>query len=613
MKIKNVYSGLFILTMCFGLASCSDKPKDVDLYYAYSTENLLKDWDYMKEKADPDEDGKIDEGETEYILEQNRPILGRDYTLRYNLMRGENDGMQLIVRPKYYVNSFDFVLPTVKNENGDEIASSNFSVSAAWYQLVTGSLEKHEMSGYYPDALIPLTNYKWRRMNHIEKDMNQSLFVNFKSTHDMKPGTYKGNGQLILDDVKIEIPFEVKIYDVDMSETTHWNSSYLIWYEEIINGERENTNNDLYLEYYNYIVNHRMCPDGLPDYMEENAVTFAEYYYNIVANNPKIPSYRIPMFSTNYNINKLENYLQALIDKNLQARKDGDTECDFFKKLYLYVDDEPNSAAYDLVRLHDQEFYELKKKMAVQLAEYPDLVESFTHMENLVTLQFTEMLVPTEEHGGIQCWCPQYQHFNSPEQRAKYKERQASTDRQFGENVWWYGCMDPASPYPSNHLDAKLILGRVMPWMQFDYGIEGNIYWNVCYYSKQGASVKTGRDIWYDPMTWINCAGDGALLYPGIDYGIKGPIPTLRLESIQAGSEDYEYLYYIQQKVNAYNAVKGTSLDAISLLQKHFARIFVDVRPYTDAKVFEEVRYQILEICEKLNQNLDEGIALLQK
>ena len=549
MKQKRIYVSLLLIASCTGLTSCflsKKKTSDVDMFYAYSTENLLKDWDYLKKEGE-------DEFETEFILEQNEQFFERDHTLRYHLMQGENDGMQLIVHPHKYIDTFDFVLPSIKNENGDEISSDNFSVAAVWYQVVTYSLETEAMAGFYPDALIPLENYKWRRMDHIEKDMNQSFYINFKSTYDMKPGTYKGTGKVILDGEKYDVPFEVKIYDVKMSEVAHWKTSYLIWYEEIVNGERENANNDLYLDYYNFIVNHRMSPDGFPDFMEENPKEFADYYYEIVANNPMISSYRLPMFTTNYNIPRLRNILQALIDKNLEVRKAGDITCNFFDKLYFYVDDEPPAANYDLLRMHDKEFYELKKEMMVQLSEYPDLEDSFFHMENLVTLHFNELLIPTEEHGGIQTWCPQYQHFNTPEQRANYKARQNSTDRSCGENVWWYGCMDPASPYPSNHLDAKLILGRCLTWMQFDYGVEGNIYWNVCYYSKQGVNVKTGRDIWNDPMTWINCAGDGALVYPGIDYGIKGPIATLRLESIQACSEDYEYLYFIQEKVNEYN------------------------------------------------------------
>lgn len=606
MSKKLAYSALFTLTMCLGLVSCGGKSSgDVDLYYAYATENLLSDWDYLQEKGE-------DEFETEFILEQNKPFIGRDHTLRYHLMQGEHDGMQLMVRPHHYVNTFDFKLPTLKNESGDELSQENLKVSAVWYQEVISSLERDSLSGFYPDALIPLENYKWRRNDHINKDMNQSLYIEVTSTYDTKPGNYKGTGQLLLDDKEYDIPFEVTIYDVKMSNETHWNSSYLIWYEEIVNGERENAGNEMNKIYFDYVVDHRMSPDQLPDDLKSNPQVLADNYYKYIANDPRISSYRMPFAGTSFSKDSARNYLQALINKNIEVIKAGDKDCDFFKKIYFYVDDEPSSANYDVVRSHDKDIYDLKNELKDQLKDYPNLVESFTHIENLVTLHFNELLVPTEEQGGIQCWCPQYQHFNTPEQRANYKARQASKDRQYGENVWWYGCMDPASPYPSNHLDAKLITGRCVPWMQYAYGIEGNIYWNVCYYSKQTQTVKMGRDIWYDPMTWVNCAGDGALLYPGIDYGIKGPIPTLRIESIQAGSEDYEYLYYIGERVNEYNKLNNANLNATEQLQSYFDRIFVNVTPYTDAIEFENVRIEVLKLCETLNKNLNEGIELLQ-
>lgn len=596
---KHFLSTAFLVSTCLGLASCGSENKSFDLFYAYSTENLLSDWNYLKMEDDLDK-------------EMNAKFINRDYKLKFNLMQGENDGIQLMIHAKKYVNHFDFTLPSLTGPGG-EIKSDNFSVAAVWYQEVNDSYEKDSFSGFYPDALIPLDKYKWRRMDHIEKDRNQALYFNFASTYDMKPGTYTGEGVLDIDGSKTKVPFEVTIYNAKMPEEVHWNSSYLIWYDEIVNGERENTSNELYLTYFEHVLKHRMTPDGLPEFMESEAKSYAEYYYKYIANDPRVTSTRMPGTNSEFNVEKNRQYLQALIDKNLEVRRAGDSNCNFFKKLYFYQDDEPPVANYPKVRAHDKAIFDLKKEMCVQLVDYPDLYESFTHMRNLVTIPYNDLLKATNDEGGVQCWCPQYQHFNSAEQRAKYKERQNSTDREFGENVWWYGCMDPISPYPSNHLDAQLLTGRVLSYMQFDYGIEGNIFWNVCFYSKQGLHTKTGRDIWYDPMTWTNCAGDGALFYPGIDYGMKEPIPTLRIKSIQANSEEYEYLYMIDQKVKEYNAIKGTSLDANTLLQKYYNRLFVDMKPYLDTVVFENTRIELLNVCQTLNNDLEAGIALLQK
>jgi hypothetical protein len=41
-------------------------------------------------------------------------------------------------------------------------------------------------------------------------------------------------------------------------------------------------------------------------------------------------------------------------------------------------------------------------------------------------------------------------------------------------------------------------------------------------------------------------------------FGVDGPITTLRLESLLASSEEYEYLWMIDGKVQEYNDVHNT-------------------------------------------------------
>ncbi len=94
---------------------------------------------------------------------------------------------------------------------------------------------------------------------------------------------------------------------------------------------------------------------------------------------------------------------------------------------------------------------------------------------------------------------------------------------------------------------------------------------------------------------------------------MEEPIPTLRLKSIEASNEEYEYLYMIDQKVNEYNEANSTNLVSRELLNKYLKQLYKEVTPYLDTQVFEEVRLDLLKICEKLNQNLNEGIALLRK
>ena len=292
-------------------------------------------------------------------------------------------------------------------------------------------------------------------------------------------------------------------------------------------------------------------------------------------------------------------------------RLQGDNTTDLFKKLYFYIDDEPSAASYDLVKFHDKTIFDVKKALAPQLSAYPDLYESFTHIKNIVTTPYNDQLVATNDEGGVQTWCPQFQNFQTKAQRELYKQRQASSDRDFGENVWFYGCMDPKGAYPSYHLDAPLIKARIIPYLEYNYGIEGQVYWNICYFSKYTKGFTTSIDIWNDPITWSNCAGDGQLVYPGVTYGIDGPITTLRMESILASNEEYEYQWLIEQKVNEYNTQKGTSYNVRELLQKYYKRLYKNVIAYDSDEEFDAVRLELLDVLETLNHDLDAGMAKL--
>lgn len=613
------------------MASCgSDNSDYARLFYAYSTENLMGDWDYLSEK---DEDG--------VIIEENQKYISRDKTLSFSLLKGENEGVQLMINANRYINNFDFILPDI-TDGTHTIPSSNFSVSAAWYQLISGSNERGSYAGYYPDALIPLQNYKFRRMNHIEKGRNQALYFNFVSTEDMEAGLYKGTGTLILDDKTYDIPFEVQIYEGVLPKAVHQKSSYLLWYDQIPLGEMKNATPQMNLNYYNFIVSKRLTPDQLPGEFTSSPEVFADGFADLVAYNDQITTHRMPISTyvgvsfeddkaayINKFTTKVKDYLIALINKNLEIRMSNPNDkVNFFDKIYLYVDDEPTASSYEKVMADDKIWYDVKQELSNRFGTYKDLKESFLNMPNIVTTPINDSLIGTFDTGGVQCWCPQYQHFATEEMREKYAERKAlpkdgnytvtvdtstgpvtKKGRVGGEDVWWYGCMDPCSPFPSLHLDADLLNTRTIRYMQYNYDISGCLFWNVCYYSKYSGGSTYGRDIWYDPISWVRCAGDGQLVYPGVTYGIDGPITTLRLEQLLASNEEYEYLWMIEQFVDAYNLEHGTSIDIMPKLEeKIFSNMYKDMICNNDHDKFEKARLELLGLVSKMSVNRDAAI-----
>ena len=601
--MKTKYLTLVLSAISVSLSGCNlfkkqqeDTKPESHIWSAYSTENLLSDRDYF--------DGE----------ERNEMYAKRDKTLRFSCLKNENEGAQLMITATDYINSFDFELPDVTGSNG-KISRDHFTVSAAYYLNIDYSNEKTAESGYYPDALIPLANYKFRRMNYIDKGRTQALYINLKTEKNTPSGEFKGTGKLTLDGKSYDIPFEVKVYDATLPDEVHQNSAFGIWYDQIIYGEKENTGADMEQTYYDFMVSKRISPREVPTEHTSSIDKFIEYYVNKVAFNDKIASVRLPITQTTNFVSDVNTILDKLIKKNIDLIEEReDSSIDLFKKVFFYIDDEPYPDVYDLVRYHDKTIYDAKKDLQSKLSAYPSIQQSFMKIPNVVTREFTSELVATESKGGIQTWCPLISYFQTSENREIYKTRQSSTsDRACGEHVWWYTCCDPQSPYPNYHLDSSTMLARVYNYMEYSYGIEANLFWSVNYYSKYSRGETLRRDIWNDPISWQLCAGDGQFIYPGYTFGIYGPISTLRLENTLAGNEEYEYLWMINQKVQEYNALNGTSLVTNNLLQKYYSRLFENVIIKTDNENFEVVRAELLSLIEKLYTNLNDGMSILRK
>ena len=594
---KNIILNIALIAICASLTSCNKKETtdSYKIWYAYSTENLISDMNYFDD-------------EPEHEIYKNR-----DKTLRFSCMKNENEGAQLMISTNSFINSFDFELPDVTGPNGT-ISKDHFSVAAAYYMNVDYSNERYALSGYYPDALIPLYNYKFRRLNFIEENRNQALYINLKTTKDTPAGEFSGVGKLHLDNDVIDIPFEVTIYDVVMPDEVHQHANFGLWYDEISNGEKKNANSEMNMIYYNFLLEKRIAPMDFPNEKKINYDMFIDNYIELVVKNEKNAGIRLPVVWSNYSTSRVYDILDKMVAKNISLRNDGDTSINLFDKCYFYIDDEPSAAQYELVRGHDKDIYDAKVSVAKSYnlaVDYPDIYASLMQVPNVVTREFNPELVATEDCGGIQTWCPQMHHFQTEQARQTYLDRQVSTDREGGEHVWWYTCIDPQSPYPNYHLDANTMLSRVISYLQYDYNIEATLFWNVCYYSKCTYGAVGPRDLWNDPISWETCASDGMLVYPGYTFGIKGPITTLRLENLLAGNEEYEYLWMINEKVQEYNAAHNTSYVTNTLLQKYYSQLFTNMIIGLDIDLFEDVRIQLLQVLEALNANLDNGMEML--
>ena len=131
--------------------------------------------------------------------------------------------------------------------------------------------------------------------------------------------------------------------------------------------------------------------------------------------------------------------------------------------------------------------------------------------------------------------------------------------KESGGEVWTYTCVNPSNPYPTYHLEDALISARLLGWMMYDYDIVGNLYWRTILYSYVGYPSSSDKfiveDCYGEPLSYPTMNGDGWLVYPGRQYGVYGPVASMRLKAICDGNEDYDLLYALE----AYARERGAS------------------------------------------------------
>ena len=80
--------------------------------------------------------------------------------------------------------------------------------------------------------------------------------------------------------------------------------------------------------------------------------------------------------------------------------------------------------------------------------------------------------------------------------------------------------------------------------MQADYDVQGNIYWSTDYYSGKSADgTNKYLENYYESSDRSSELGEGFLFYPGAKYGEYGPLPSIRINQICDGLEEYEMIY----------------------------------------------------------------------
>lgn len=148
---------------------------------------------------------------------------------------------------------------------------------------------------------------------------------------------------------------------------------------------------------------------------------------------------------------------------------------------------------------------------------------------------------------------------------AEYDHIAAQKRRRLGEEVWWYVCCGPRHPYANFFIDYPATDARTLFWNAYRYDVKGFFYYEVAMWATNmltadigdpsvvihedptaRAALAAGKrwpEVPWNTFTFSRYNGDGLLVYPGRN---ETPLPSLRLEIIRDGIEDYELLAVLE-------------------------------------------------------------------
>lgn len=201
-------------------------------------------------------------------------------------------------------------------------------------------------------------------------------------------------------------------------------------------------------------------------------------------------------------------------------------------RLYRYLWDEPYEENYPAV-----------------IREGLDSRAAHPNIRNLLTEPYADSLDPV-----VDIWVPLVNCFARRPDTEHYCEEIVPIEDygeavSSGDGLWWYqscashGCTGPGGDYfqgwPSYVIDHSPPAHRIMEWLSWAYGFEGELYFATNdAFSKDGPVESS--------LYMYGGNGDGTLFYPGRPSEIGGtthiPIESIRLKLIREGLEDYEYM-----------------------------------------------------------------------
>jgi hypothetical protein len=408
-------------------------------------------------------------------------------------------------------------------------------------------------TGFWPDALAPLTDPFSMNAEFREFVKNRVLWIDVFVPVEAGAGLYKGTLTVTQQGKTIDrLNLGLKVYGFALPEETHLITYMGISQQRLgsFYGLKEASPElkSLREKYYEFLYSNRMEPwfnDPLQPEVEvgksgEITVKFDDSLY----------SYYMTRLRTKRVI------LEAAPSSLVKGPGMTPFSEEFVRRMTSYV-----GQVFDYYKKHNW----IPKLVFNSPIDEPSTAQQYADTRRYAELVHatapgvpflaTEAPVPErEEWGSLTGLVNNFSIHGNDLNRLEVKKAIRTEQAKGGEITWYISC-DQVYPQPNYFIDAPAMDPVMVPWITWRYGMNGILYWDLAYWPQT-------PDPWLDPVTYLSgflCSeggvlnGEGSLIYPGNhtrrytgQKNVDGPVSSLRFELLREGIEDYEYLWLLK-------------------------------------------------------------------
>ena len=498
-------------------------------------------------------------------------------TINLSAAKGEYEGFQIILlgNPDKDNDGVKIKLNSLISKNGKNKISAE-QLEWGYIKTIRSNTPKYAVDfvGEIPDVIMEGQNQNIK----IKSSWFSSVYVRIKVKNNVPAGMYTGKVSVSGNDGKRNICINLKVYDFKIPATPSLKTIFSFWerpYKKWYNYKALSDKQKMYI--YNFLLKYRIVPNNI---YSSKIFPQTKYLKQLKKNGNKfctIGSYSGRKKLTNEKLKRLMQRYHRRVKKLKELGVFGDT--------WFY--------GYDELTMHPKSFDAAKQFMTAFKKEFP----------NIRTIQTSFPYKNIEPY--FNTWCPSFSFF-------KTHAKQLEETKRKGNELWWYCADSPLKPYPNYFLDYPVFDCRIIMTLSYMYKVKGVLYWCI---NREWVTNYDIKNNWpgkrWKPYI-INCInkkrqyknGMGNFVYPGKNGQL---LPSLRLENLRDGIEDYEYLMILKKLVEKakQKQINAALTKQAEKLLKVPVNIAVAVDDYSNKpKYLMTYRNKIALMIEKINKIL---------